>query len=496
MKECDTNKIESGTPSRVLMERAAASAARAVISEGFDISKTLIVCGSGNNGGDGFAMTDMLSHLARENGLDFEISLFFCASEEHMTEECRYQREKALLNGFSEVSAPDFDSYTLIIDAIFGIGLSRELSEYYKDIIKGINRARAKVVSLDIPSGIHADTGASMGASVTADLTVSFASFKIGQFLSEGSVHCGKLICADIGIGTEVLGGKTNVFTSLMEAPFKIPCRDPLSNKGSYGKVLVVGGAKGMAGAAYLSAKAAYRMGAGLVKIFTSEKNRAILQTLIPEAVLSIYEEDSEDSEIIVGLEKDISEASVIILGPGLSQSERAKKFTESVLHGAACPVVADADALNIIASDKSKKLLKSANAPIIITPHMGEMSRLTGVSVSELKADAVNYCKAFATEHGVVCVMKDARSVVSDGKECYINPTGCSGLSKGGSGDVLSGIIGGLLANKMPPFEAASTGTWLHGKAGELASEDIGIYSLLAREIADYLPRAIKETM
>ncbi len=494
MKRCDLYTIEKrGVASRALMERAADAAAKAVINENIDMKNTLFVLGSGNNGGDGFAMARFLSQYARETGAESRIRIFFAGKSGSMTKECIYQREMAASSGISEESELSTENATLIVDGLFGIGLTRDVTGEFAEIIEKINASNAVKVALDIPSGINADTGAVMGTAVKAQLTVTFGQLKIGGLLYPGASHCGKIIKADIGIEAEALN-EALAFTSKEKAPFSLPPRDPASNKGTYGKVLIVGGAPGMAGAAYLSALGAYRCGAGLVRIFTSEENRVILQALLPEAVVTSYEKNATSTEISMLLSDAVKGSDAVAVGPGLSMSDTAFYILKTVLETAKCPIVIDADALNILASEKGACLWSLINSPAVITPHIGELSRLSKLSVEKLKSNIPFYCKETAQNTETVCVAKDARTAVSDGERLYINQTGCSGLSKGGSGDVLSGVIAALLGMGADAFEAASTGVWLHGKSGECASDMIGEYSLLARDIANFLPRAIEK--
>ena len=492
MRLCDEHTINArGVPSLVLMERAADAVVDNIINEGFDISNTVVVCGGGNNGGDGFAAARFLSEAARRTGADARIRCFFAGGGEDASEQCTYQRAMAEKSGIEEMSSFDAQGVTLIIDALFGIGLSRPVEGEYKAVVDAINASGAKVVSVDIPSGINASSGEVMGVAVKADLTVTMSCYKLGQLLYPGAEKCGKLIKADIGIGTEAVSADFVAETAVGGAPVKLKARKPDSNKGDYGCVLVVGGAKGMAGAAYLAALSAYRCGAGLVRIFTCEENRAIIQGLLPEAVLTVY---NAESEIETLLSDALERASSVVIGPGLSKSKEAVLQLETVLNNASCPIVADADALNILA--ERKDLFGKVKGKMIITPHMGEMSRLTGESVGKLKANAISAAKDFASEHGIVCCMKDARTVISDGERAYVNVTGTSGLSKGGSGDVLSGIIGAFAATGMDLYDSACLGSYLHGRAGELASRKLTEYSLLARDIADHLSEAINESL
>ncbi len=491
MKRCDSFTIDKkGVPSRTLMERAAEAVVSEIMKEKPDISRVIFLCGSGNNGGDGFASSRFLAQRARENGIDSTIETFFVGKDGGESEECAYQRKKALDSGIAEVSDPDIEGATLIVDAIFGIGLTRNIEGNIASLIERVNNSNSKVVSVDIPSGINADTGAVMGIATEADITVTIARKKIGLLLFPGAEKCGKLIRVDIGIDTEALGGENKVFSS-EKLPYSMPKRSPASNKGDLGKILIVGGAENMAGAAYLSALSAYRSGAGLVRIFTTEKNRTILQTLIPEAVLITYKTENEIPQLLI---PHIKDSDSMVIGPGLSKSSAARLMLETVLKNVRCPLIIDADALNILSENSD--LWKFVGKNTVITPHLGEMSRLTGKSISCLKENSVKNALEFAREKSIICCMKDASTVISDGERVYINRSGCSALSKGGSGDVLTGMIAAISAVKEDIFEASCIGTYLHGRAGTLAAKELTEYSPLARDIADNIGKAIGENL
>ena len=266
-----------------------------------------------------------------------------------------------------------------------------------------------------------------------------------------------------------------------------LPERNENSNKGSCGRVLIIGGSTCMAGAPYFSAKAAYRTGCGLVEIFTHEDNRVILQTLIPEAVMSTWS-DKIDFE---KLENSIKKADVIAIGMGLSTSDKALEILKFTLQKRTCPIIIDADALNLIAENKDLFELVKGNA--IITPHPLEMSRISGVDVKEITSNIPEFAQNFANENGLICVLKDHHTAVSNpnSDSIYINQSGNSGMSTGGSGDVLDGIIAGLLAQGCTPYIAATLGVYIHGLAGDIASEILSQYSLMASDIIDALPEA-----
>lgn len=268
-----------------------------------------------------------------------------------------------------------------------------------------------------------------------------------------------------------------------------LPKREQKSNKGTFGRVLIIGGAPCMAGAPSFSAKAAYRVGCGLVEVFTHEQNRVILQMLVPGAVLSTW-----DNEIdFEGLKASIKKADAIAIGMGLSTSDKALEILKFTLKNAESPLVIDADALNLIA--KNKALLDNIKVPVIITPHPMEMSRLSGNKVEEIIKDIPYFTQKFANEHGVICVLKDHNTAVAkpDCNDIYINQSGNSGMATGGSGDVLDGIIAGLLAQGTDPYTAATLGVYIHGLAGESASKRLSEYSVMASDIIEEIPEILK---
>ena len=268
-----------------------------------------------------------------------------------------------------------------------------------------------------------------------------------------------------------------------------LPSRDENSNKGSCGRVLIIGGSTCMAGAPYFSAKAAYRTGCGLVEVFTHEDNRTILQTLIPEAVLSTWISKIDLDK----LENSIKKADVIAIGMGLSTNDNALEILKFTLQKRECPIVIDADALNLIA--KNKEVFELINQAAIITPHPLEMSRLSGVEVEKISENIPHFAQNFSDENNVICVLKDHHTAVAkpNSNDIYINQSGNSGMSTGGSGDVLDGIIAGLLAQGSSPYISATLGVYIHGLAGDIASAKLSEYSVMASDIIDALPEALK---
>ncbi len=477
MKQYDYDTIHKiGIPSLVLMERAALCTVEEMYRFRCSLQSVLVVCGSGNNGGDGFAVARLLD----EQGV--RVSVAFVGREESMSEETRLQRQICENCGIKISSNYMQHEYTTIVDAVFGVGLSRNIEGAYADVIAWINQQDACIVSVDIPSGVGTDTGRIMGTAVEADLTVTFAYRKLGHVLYPGTQCCGKVICRDIGITAgRFHSGLPSVFTYTPEDLAGIAPRKPYSNKGTYGKVLLIAGSEGMSGAACLAAAAAYRSGSGLVRVLTPECNRQVIQSYLPEAVVSVWQPDIFPQSI---LQEALAWADVVGIGPGLGTGAVQNKMLEYVLANWQKILVIDADGLNLLSSQT--ELLYDTRASVIVTPHIGEMMRLTDCGKEEILEDIIRSAQEFAQQYRVICALKDARTVVSNGKKTYINTSGNSGMATGGSGDVLTGIICGLAAQRMPAFEAATLGVYLHGLSGDRAKEKKGAYGMIARDIAE----------
>ncbi len=483
MKQCDDYTIHStGIPSMVLMERAALSVAEEMEKEKCDMSSVLVICGAGNNGGDGFA----LARLLDERGI--RVTVAFEGRESSLTEETFRQKNICARCGINPCSNYREREYTVIIDALFGVGLSRTVEGKYAELIEWMNRQQAFRVAVDIPSGIQADTGRIMGTAVRADLTVTFAYLKLGHILYPGTEYCGKVIRRDIGITADGLRRASAAFTYGEDDLSRVTPRNPRSHKGTYGKVLLVAGSHGMGGAAVLAARAAYRSGCGLVRIFTHESNRLIIQSSIPEAVVSTWE---NEEDLIEKLDEVLSWPDVIGIGPGLGRGKLTQKIIRRVFERCRTPLVVDADGLNELAL--CQDLLFQTEAKVVLTPHIGEMERFSGRPKSDILNDICACAEETARRYHVICVLKDARTVVTDGSRLYVNTSGNSGMATGGSGDVLTGLICGLLAQKMTLFEGTALGVYIHGLAGDLAARDKGAYGMLAGDIADRIGEVMK---
>lgn len=487
MKEADGRMIhEMGIPSLVLMERAALQCVNTMKEEQVDFSSVLIVCGSGNNGGDGFAIARML----HEEQIPVDIA--FVGRMESRSEETKAQMQILENLGLTIVNELPEKKYSLIIDAVFGIGLCRKIEGKYREVIERMNQYQGYKVAVDIASGISADTGEVLGCAFKADLTVTFAYAKAGQLFHPGYEYTGKLAVKAIGIWNPEFDTEKDIYYKLEQADLKVymPKRVANSNKGTYGKVLVIAGIKGMSGAAYLAAKAAYITGAGLVRIYTEESNRQILQQLLPEAILTTYQSGARKP--LEGLTEVLEWADVVCAGCGLGTSDLSIELIKTFLETNQKPCVLDADGLNILSGEP--EYLRYLDEKYILTPHMKEMSRLTGHSVQELKENRTEILKAFVEKNQVNVALKDSRTLVAGPDlPVFFNTSGNAAMAKAGSGDVLAGVITGILAQGTNAYAAGVIGVFLHGMGGDDARDLHGKYSVLAQDIITGVGNVLK---
>ena len=539
MKAVDSYSIdEAGIPSVVLMERAALAVSglvirlageesfsgqkRGAVKESFAGEETglgeesfsgqkrgtlkkqvrvLCVCGKGNNGADGLAAARQLSQAG------FNTDVYEVGKDGAGTREYELQKNilKNLHVSFVDLGQDNivrFCEYDFIIDAVFGIGLSRDAKGLFAEVIGKINaagEAGTTVVSVDIPSGISAGDGRVCGAAVRADYTVTFGFNKLGMALYPGREYAGRVTVADIGFAVrsedggfkepgviERIVGRHSVRAFEKRDLRKIPKRSGDANKGGCGKVLIAAGSESMGGAACLSAEASYRTGCGLVRVFTHENNRIPLLSLVPEAIPLTYKREPGEEEL-AKLKESCLWADCIVAGPGLSVTDSGRKILQTILSsGAKAPLVIDADALNILSeSADASQRLAGYTGKIILTPHVGEMARLTGKSISEIKSRSVSCASEYAKKTGAVCVLKDAATVVSDGSSSFVNMSGNCGMATAGSGDVLTGVIAGLVcAGFDDVFTAAAAAVYVHGLAGDICRERLGEYSMKAWDL------------
>lgn len=486
MKRADQYTINTlNIPSLELMERASEACVEVMMEEHLDLSNICVVCGSGNNGGDGLAIARILLQKG------YTVTVCFVGNKLHCTDEVKHQIELLQEVGGEFKDGYVEDAYSLIIDAVFGVGLSREIQGEYQNVIRQMNRASCMKFAVDMPSGISSGSGNVLGIAFNADITVTFQCEKLGQILYPGKDYTGKLIVKDIGIEADILAGDKAVAYTYDKNDYArlLPIRKADSNKGTYGKLLIIAGSKGMSGAAYLNSLAAYTAGAGLVRIYTPESNRVILQELIPEAIITTYK-TFDKIDVLELLEW----ADVVCIGSGIGTGEVSRQILEMVMEEVKVPCLIDADGLNLI-SENRKLLDKLKKGKYVLTPHMKEMSRLLDIGVDELREKRTELLNDFVKEHQVICVLKDARTMVF-GHRCgpYVNLSGNNSMAKAGSGDVLAGIIAGFMSQGIQAIDAADLGVYLHGRAGDYAREEKGSYSVLARDLIRYLSHALKE--
>lgn len=489
MQRFDQNTITNiGIPSAVLMERAALAVTQEITERFPKTSKILVISGKGNNGGDGLAIARLLLLL----GYNVDTYLAWDATKPG-TEENTRQLEILKKYRGKFIDAPVYASYDLLVDALFGIGLSGPLRESYEKTVCSINQSGAYVVAVDIPSGINTDTGEVLGCAVKADLTVTFGAYKKGHFLYPGSQYCGEIIKKDVGIYTDdSILGEPHCFTILGSEVNILPERSFSGNKGTFGKLLIIAGSKEIAGAAVLAAKAAFAMGVGMVRVLIHKEQKDVLLYHLPECMVDVYEDDTSEETLRQMVEQAISWSNGILIGPGLGTGKIAKFMLQNCLEGMAKPLVLDADALNIIGADKERyfPLIKQYEKPIVMTPHMGEFTRLLGVPMEQAKEQKETLCREFAKEMSCTIVCKDARSYVASGdaKAMYINVCGNDGMATAGSGDVLSGITAVLCMQEKDSFNASVHAVYLHGKAGDLCADNMGKRATKASDLADAL--------
>jgi len=499
MKELDRRATEEGeVPSLELMENAGTSvfevASRML---GSPVGKRIIImAGRGNNGGDGFVAARYLV----EEGAD--VGIFLIGDPKEVQGDAKVNMEAAerdripLAVVTDPADIPELHDVDLIIDALLGTGIKGKVAPSLTGAINAINESECPVLAVDVPSGIDADTGAIHGVCVKANATVTFALPKLGLFLLPGAEYVGELTVADIGIPKRILkdsGSKVSAITSEFAARSLLarPCD---AHKGDFGHLAVLAGSVGMTGAAALTAEGGLRIGAGLVTLGAPQSLNDILEVKLTEVMtLPIPESGNRcfGLESVEAALELIDRCDAVAIGPGLGRREETVVFIREILPKIQKPMVIDADGLNAIAENVGA--FDELQSPTIITPHPGELARLIGTEVGEIQSKRLEIAAETAELFGVVVVLKGAKTVIADPSgETFINPTGNPGMASGGVGDVLTGAIGGLLAQGVSPLNAAVCGVYLHGLAGDLAMSEIGKVGLIAGDVLRALPKAI----
>lgn len=502
MQAIDAYTIEKiGIPSMVLMERAAMAVVQVLLDymdevNGVHPPAALIVTESGNNGGDGLAIARLLS----EHGWLTDVYQIGGLKKESE----QYRRQKEILHRLQIPvhEKPEKETleswkrlrYDVVIDAVFGVGLQRDMEAPHKDVIEAMNALAGLKCAVDMPTGINSTTGYLHGTAFRADITVTFGCKKTGQLIGCGREYCGDIIIADIGFPKQAFEeNKAACYAyEADELSGLLPVRIGTGNKGTFGKVLIVAGSETVCGAALLSAEAAYRSGCGLVKLITHVNNREAVQKRLPEALLQVYENADEAERL---LQESAQWADAAVVGPGIGTDETGQRLVKQALK-LDCPLIADADAITVMAGMEDFRIQRTSRAGMILTPHMKEMERISGKSMEDLKRCPWKEAKEFAEQKDLICVLKDAATVVAEPEAgaCYLNLSGNDGMATGGSGDVLTGVIAALAAQGMRLPQAARSGVFLHGQAGDRAAQLKGKAAMLAGDIISGLESVLRD--
>jgi len=492
MREMDkVASLTFGIPSIILMENAAIS-----VLKNLDLSKSyyVIIAGPGNNGGDGFALARHLKSLGKD------VDIFVLSKNGILKGDARINYDILLNLGVSVEFVRNEEDFLSLkeavkdadvtIDALLGTGAKGPLSDIFINVIEMMNDYSEMIISIDVPSGLDADTGFPMPVAVRATRTISFQCIKKGYLNDKALEYLGDLVVEDIGIPELAIKHveKEIYMTEAEDIESILPIRDKAGYKSMYGRVLVVAGSRGLTGAAKISSEAAIATGSGLVTLSSHEDVMNDLVTRLRE-IMSLYPED---------LEEGVRKSDVVAFGPGLGNSEETldmllrivKTMQEEGMKNST--LVIDADGLNVI--EGKCDILKSLNFKVILTPHPGEMARLTGLTVKEISANRIEVAREFAKTHGVILVLKGYHTVITDGREVYVNPTGSSAMAQGGMGDALTGIIASLAGQGIKPMDAAIFGVYLHGAIGDRLSMER--YSVKASEIIENIPFQMKQIL
>jgi NAD(P)H-hydrate epimerase len=505
MREIDQAAIhEIGIPGIILMENAALRVVEEIknILGEVNYKSIIVFCGKGNNGGDGFAIARHLFNA----GANVLVVLIADRNEVkgdaltnlQIIENLGIKIVQVVDEVHLEEIAASLYLCDLIVDAIFGTGIKGNISGTVADIIQLINYSGRYVVSVDIPSGINGDTGQICGVCVNADTTVTFALPKVGLLNYPAADYVGKLVIADISIPGSIIE-RQNININIIEKEYikgLIPARYSNSNKGDYGKIFIVAGSTGMTGAATLAGLAAIRSGSGLVTVGIPKALNAIMEVKLTEVMTFPLEDEGRGTlshSCIHQIIEKMNKADVMVFGPGLSTDASIPDILKDVLKQSDIPIIIDADGINALA--KNINVLKECKCPVVITPHPGEMSRLTGLGIQHIQANRIETARNFAKDWNITVVLKGARTVVAlPDEEVFINCTGNAGMATGGTGDVLAGIIASLAGQGLGVSKAAIAGVYIHGLAGDISAETRGEHGLIATDLIEALPSVIRQ--
>lgn len=486
MRTLEERAVMSGCSYSDLMDTAGAAVA-GFIRDRYDLDEKHIVvlCGKGNNGGDGFVVAQRLCDICGSmtvllvDGLPATELAKEKLSDLRDTNVTVYSLQDNQEDVYTAIRDAD-----ILVDAIYGIGFHGEVSEKLQPVFAAANQSNADVIAVDIPSGLNGDSGVVSGVHIKAKATVTFTTLKPVHLFRPAKYECGEIKLSQVGIGKKCVRDQAYDIFVIDQDDVKavLKPREPESHKGTYGRLLAVCGSEGMAGAAVLSSSAAVRSGAGIVDVALPRSIYPIVATNVIEPVYTVLNPDDREASMAQLLEKQ-EKATACLIGCGLGESDETDAIVYTLIEKSRVPLILDADGINAVA--RNIDVLRTAAVPVILTPHPGEMARLLGISVKEVEEDRIGTARKFAAEYGVTLVLKGHNTLVVHpdcnitneelaftwGKVAY-NTTGNAGMAKGGSGDVLAGLIAGLCAQKISPFAAAYCGVYLHGKAGDLCAE------------------------
>ena len=497
MRAADAAAIRSGVPSDTLMENAGTALVEAVRQRFGDWKRVVVVCGPGNNGGDGFVAGRLLAY----SGIG--VSLFLLGDPAAYRGDPAENLRRARSAGIDPIALGGAEARARLaralreadggVDALFGTGLSRPVAGEARRVVEALNASGRPVVAADVPSGLFTDGGEVRGPAVHAALTVTFGAPKPCHLLPPASGFCGTLVVADIGIPRPALQARAKRFWLVERADVaeRLPVRPLESHKADFGRLAILAGSRGKAGAAILAARGALRAGAGLVTIFCAESLAPLFVPALPEAMsLPLPESGGAIAEAAAAPAiQALRDFDAIVAGPGLGTAAGTVAFLERLLSSVRIPMVLDADALNAY-SGRPAKLRRRRARQLVLTPHPGDAGRLLSLPASRIQADRLGSVRGLARRTQSVVLLKGARTLVAEpAGGVTANPTGTPLLATAGSGDVLSGVIGAFLAGGLGAREAAICGAWLHGAAAESLGARLGDAGLLSHEIADALP-------
>lgn len=499
IKELDRLAVEAGVPESTLMETAGCAVAEA-IGRRFTVDRIVVIAGSGGNGGDALVAARRL----HETGVEVHaFTLSPSADLSPLTKE-KVELLLAAAPGSSTLLTEDLSplikalsSADCVIDGLLGIGVDRPLEGRYAAVVRAVNRAQTLRVAVDLPSGLPADRGRLLGEAVHADLTVGMAAYKPAHLLYPARGFCGEVEIVPVGYPPQVLD-KVAPIASVVEGEWvrsHLPSRAPDGHKGTFGRVLIVAGSTGMSGAAILCAQGALRAGSGLVTLASPGLLNPILAAALPEVItLPLPDREGHLTEdALATLEPALATADVVVIGPGLSRDLAVTTVVRRLLTLVTVPLVIDADGLFPFAGRLD--LLRAVAGRAVLTPHPGEMARLIGRSAEEIDRARIDLSRDFAGEHGVVLLLKGRPTAIGTPEgEVYLNPTGNTGLATGGSGDLLTGLIAGLIAGGAAPTPAAVIGAFIHGYTADLLARDRAERSIIPSDLVDALPYALAE--